>query len=118
MLLVCKGGSYEVNLTDTQIPAIVISVGIGFGLLVATFFVPFFVPWLYRAVIKEDWQLRWYHMYQGPFLLRRCPVSPPPRSYSGPVQDYYKGHATREEVDARRVNLEYRKSHASQLDKD
>jgi solute carrier family 20 (sodium-dependent phosphate transporter) len=114
MLLVWKGGSYEVSLTDTQIPVVVVSVGIAFGLLVATFF----VPWLYRAVIKEDWQMRWYHMYQGPFLLRRGPVPPPPKSYNGPAQDYYKGHATREEVDARRVDLESRESTASQLDKD
>jgi sodium-dependent phosphate transporter len=34
------------------------------------------------------------------------------------VQDYYKGHATREEVDARMVDLESRESHASPLDKD
>lgn len=114
MLLVWKGGSYEVNLTDAQIPVVIVFVGVGFGLLVATFF----VPWLYRAVIKEDWQLRWYHMYQGPLLLRRGPVPPPPRNYSGPVQDYYKGHATREEVDARRADLESRESPASQQDKD
>lgn len=108
MLLVWKGGSYEVNLTDSQIPMVIIFVGIGFGLLVATLF----VPWLYRVVIKEDWQLRWYHMYQGPVLLRRGPVPPPPGGYTGPVQDYYAGHATREDVAAQRSDLESRDSNA------
>jgi phosphate/sulfate permease len=114
MLLVWKGGSYEVNLTDAQIPIVIVLVGVGFGLLVATFF----VPWLYRVVIKQDWQLRWYHMYQGPWLLRRGSVPPPPGSYSGPVQDYYKGHATREELDSQRADLESRDTHASRPEKD
>jgi solute carrier family 20 (sodium-dependent phosphate transporter) len=113
MLLVWKGGSYEVNLTDTQIPIVIIFVGIGFGLLVATFF----VPWLYRVVIKEDWQLRWYHMYQGPLLLRRGPVPPPPGGYTGPVQDYYAGHATKEDLGVQRSDLESRDSNLNLSDK-
>lgn len=113
MLLVWKGGSYEVNLTDSQIPMVIISVGIGFGLLVATFF----VPWLYRVVIKEDWQLRWYHMYQGPLLLRRGPVPPPPGGYTGPVQDYYAGRATKEAIAVQRLDLESRDSNMERSDK-
>ncbi|GAB1321090.1 Na+/Pi symporter [Madurella fahalii] len=109
MLLIWKGGAYEVNLTDAQIPIVIVLVGIGFGLLVATFF----VPWLYRVIVKDDWQVKWYHMYQGPFLLRRSVPPPPPGSYTGPVQDYYRGHATRDEVDARRADLESRESNTS-----
>ena len=106
MLLVWKGGSYEVSLTDAQIPVVVVLVGLGFGVLVAIFF----VPWLYRVIVKEDWQLRFYHIYQGPFLLRRGDVPPAPRGYNGRVRDYYEGHATQNEVDARRADLESRDS--------
>lgn len=98
MLLVWKGGSYEVALTEGQIPVVIILVGLGWGVLVAIFF----VPWLYRTIVKEDWQLRWYDIAKGPLLLRRGDVPPPPRSYRGRVRDYYEGHATREDIEARR----------------
>jgi len=106
MLLVWKGGSYEVNLTDAQIPIVIVLTGIGFGILTAIFF----VPWLYRVIIKEDWQLRFWHIYQGPFLLRRGPVPPSPSDHKGRVRDYYEGHATQEDVDGRRADLESRGS--------
>jgi sodium-dependent phosphate transporter len=114
MLLVWKGGSYEVKLTDGEIPIVIIAAGLGFGSLVAIFF----VPWLYRVVILEDWQLRFYHMYQGPFLLARGDVPPPPSDYAGRVRDYYEGHATQEEVDARRRDLESRDSENPLTEKD
>lgn len=109
MLLVWKGGSYEVNLTDAQIPIVIVLTGLGFGVLTAIFF----VPWLYRVIIKEDWQLRFWHIYQGPFLLRRGPVPPPPSDHKGRVRDYYEGHATQEDVDGRRADLESRGSENS-----
>ncbi|KAK0702372.1 phosphate-repressible phosphate permease [Lasiosphaeris hirsuta] len=101
MLLVWKGGSYEINLTDTEIPIVIVLVGIGFGALVAIFF----VPWLYRVIIKEDWQLRFYEIYKGPFLLRRGEVPPAPANYQSRIRDYYEGHATRQDLDDRRDNL-------------
>lgn len=114
MLLVWKGGSYEVNLAEFQIPLVIVMVGMGFGLFVGTFF----VPWLYRVVVKEDWRLKWYHIFLGPLLLRRGPVPPPPRSYTQPVQDYYQGHSTQDDINARRVDLESRDSNPSQEEKD
>ncbi|KAK0622742.1 phosphate transporter [Immersiella caudata] len=114
MLLLLKGGSFEVNLTDAEIPIVIVAAGLGFGSLVAMFF----VPWLYRVVIVEDWQLRYYHMYKGPFLLARGDVPPPPRGYTGRIRDYYEGHATQEEVDARRRDLESRDSANSMTEKD
>ncbi|KAH6999776.1 phosphate transporter [Ilyonectria destructans] len=99
MLLIWKGGSYKVNLTEAQIPGVIVAAGAAWGLLMAVTL----VPWLYRVVIKEDWQIKWYHILQGPLLLRRGPVPPPPANFQGIVRDFYEGHLTREELDARQA---------------
>ncbi|RBR19860.1 uncharacterized protein FIESC28_05466 [Fusarium coffeatum] len=98
MLLLWKGGSYEVKLTEQQIPGVIVATGAGWGLLMAIFL----VPWMYRVVIKEDWQLKSYHILQGPFLLRRGPVPPPPANFQGVVRNFYEGHLTAEELEERR----------------
>lgn len=99
MLLIWKGGSYKVDLTDAQIPGVIVGTGIGFGLLVGLTL----VPWLYRVIYLEDWQMRWYHIFQGPFLFKRGPVPPAPESFKGPVKNFYEGHLTVEELEARRA---------------
>jgi len=99
MLLIWKGGDYEVKLTDAQIPGVIVAAGAAWGLLMAIFL----VPWVYRVVIKEDWQLRAWHILQGPLLLRRGEVPPPPADFKGVVRNFYEGHLTREELDARRA---------------
>lgn len=93
MLLIWKGGSYEVNLTDQEIPGVIVGTGVGFGVLIALTL----VPWLYRRVIVGDWQLRGYHVFLGPLLLRRGEVPPPPADYKGPVKDFYAGRRTRDD---------------------
>ncbi|KAH7153270.1 phosphate transporter [Dactylonectria macrodidyma] len=108
MLLIWKGGSYEVNLTEAQIPGVIVAAGAGWGLLMAVFL----VPWLYRVVIKEDWQIKGYHVFLGPLLLRRGPVPPPPTNFQGTVRDFYEGHLTREELDARQAR------HAATINED
>ncbi|SPO03516.1 probable Phosphate-repressible phosphate permease [Cephalotrichum gorgonifer] len=99
MLLIWKGGNYKVNLTDAQIPGVIVGVGVGFGLLVAATL----VPWLYRTIVCADWELRWYHIFMGPLLLRRGEVPPPPADYTGPVRNFYAGRLTREELTAQRA---------------
>ncbi|KAM6538364.1 Na+/Pi symporter [Fusarium falciforme] len=99
MLLIWKGGSYEVNLTEAQIPGVIVAAGAGWGLLMALTL----VPWLYRVVIKEDWQLKAYHIFLGPLLLRRGPVPPASENFQGVVRNFYEGHLTREELEARRA---------------
>ncbi|KAM0417045.1 hypothetical protein ACHAPT_012951 [Fusarium lateritium] len=108
MLLIWKGGSYKVNLTDAQIPGVIVAAGAAWGLLMALTL----VPWLYRVIIKEDWQLKAYHIFLGPLLLRRGPVPPPPEDFQGVVRNFYEGHLTREELDARRAQ------HASEINED
>ncbi|RWA03717.1 hypothetical protein EKO27_g11388 [Xylaria grammica] len=99
MLLIWKGGSYEVNLTEGGIAGAIIGTGFAWALLVAIFF----MPWLWRVVVQEDWQLRWWHIYMGPLLLRRAEPTAPPADYESPIRDFYEGHLTREELDARRA---------------
>lgn len=99
MLLLWKGGNYTINLTNAEIAGTIVGVGAGWGLLVAFFL----MPWLYRVVILDDWQLRWWHIPLGPLLLRRGEVPPRPEGYEGGIQDYYEGHLTMEELEARRA---------------
>jgi len=99
MLLLWKGGNYTVNLTNSQIPGVIVGVGIGWALLVATFL----MPWLYRVVLCDDWQLRWWHIPKGPLLLRRGEIPPPPEGWDGAVQDFYAGHLTMEQLAAKRA---------------
>jgi phosphate/sulfate permease len=101
VLIVWKGGSSRITLTDSEATGVIIGVGAAVALLVAVFF----LPWLYRRLIKEDWQLKWYHLFMGPLVLRRGEVPPAPEGYKT-VQDYYKGHKTLEELERERANIE------------
>ncbi|ROV99760.1 hypothetical protein VSDG_03035 [Cytospora chrysosperma] len=101
MLLLWKGGDYEVNLTEAQIPGVIIGAGALFGILMGVFL----CPWLYRVVVKEDWQMKPWHIFLGPLLLRRGEVPPPPADFKGLVRNFYEGHLTREELDARRARV-------------
>ncbi|KAH7305773.1 putative sodium/phosphate symporter [Stachybotrys elegans] len=47
------------------------SVVAGTGAGVCLLSIIFFVPYLYCLIIRKDQSLRWYHMIQGPALLRR-----------------------------------------------
>jgi len=89
MLLASKGGETTKGLNDQQLVAVVLGVGAAIGILVAVFF----VPWLYRTVVKQDWQLRWYDIAKGPLLLKRGEVPPVPSGYRGRVRNYYAGQS-------------------------
>lgn len=99
MLLIWKGASTRINLTDAELAGCIVGVAVGWALIIATFL----MPWLYRVVIKEDWQLRWWHIPLGPLLLRRGEVPDPPEGAEDPIRDFYEGHLTKEELDARRA---------------
>ena len=47
----------------------------------------------------EDWTMRWYHIFLGPALCFRGPVPPIPVGVKTQiVQDYYRGHVTKDDV--------------------
>lgn len=97
MLIVWKGGSARIDVTDSETIGIIFGVGGAVALLVALFF----CPWLYRVLLKDDWELRYYHILMGPFLLQRPEPTPPPEGYQG-IKDYYRGHKTMDELKASR----------------
>ncbi|KAL2129694.1 hypothetical protein VTI74DRAFT_7437 [Chaetomium olivicolor] len=99
MLLLWKGGGYEIRLTDPEVAGTIVGVGAGFALLVAVTL----MPWLYRVVICDDWQLRWWHIPLGLLLLRRGEVPPPPEDAAPVVKDYYEGRLTKEQLAARKA---------------
>ncbi|KAL2260378.1 hypothetical protein VTK26DRAFT_5619 [Humicola hyalothermophila] len=98
MLLLWKGGGYKVTLTDPQIVGTIFGVGAAFALLVSLTL----MPWIYRVVICDDWQLRWWHIPLGLLLLRRGEVPPPPEDVVV-VQDFYEGRMTKEELEAQKA---------------
>ncbi|KAK3312837.1 phosphate-repressible phosphate permease [Apodospora peruviana] len=98
MLLLWKGGSYTITLTDPEVAGTIVGAGAAWAILITIFL----MPWLYRVVIKEDWSLRWWHIALGPLLLRRPEPGPPPHEGAG-IKDYYAGHLTKEELAAKRA---------------
>ncbi|KAL3443597.1 phosphate transporter [Aspergillus insuetus] len=97
MLIVWKGGSSRIDLEGAEIAGTVVGTGAGVALISAIFL----CPWLYRRVIKSDWQLKPWDLIYGPLLLRRGDVPPRP-AHVKTVRDYYRGHKTMEELQAER----------------
>ncbi|THV55954.1 hypothetical protein BGAL_0001g00150 [Botrytis galanthina] len=103
MLIVWKGAASASAAVKTWGPGeyvgVIFGTAIGCALLSAIFLLPF----LYRKLVLNDWQLYWWHIPQGPLLLRRGEV-PPNISGREIIQNYYKGHKTRAELDAEGSN--------------
>ncbi|KAF2827022.1 phosphate transporter [Ophiobolus disseminans] len=98
LLIVWKGGSAKIKLTDAQ------SVGVAFGVggVVAIIVATFFIPFLHRKIIKDDWELKNWEVIKGPLLLRRPEPKPRPEGLPG-IRDFYAGHLTAEELEAKRA---------------
>lgn len=74
--------------------------GVAFGVMFLCSI--FFLPYLHRRIQQEDWTIKWYHVFWGPLLLRRGPVPERPADVQI-IQDYYRGHKTREELEASHI---------------
>ncbi|KAF1986501.1 putative phosphate-repressible Na+/phosphate cotransporter Pho89 [Aulographum hederae CBS 113979] len=99
MLIVWKGASSKVTLNNAEIAGVIVGVGAAVALLV----VVFFLPYLWRKLIKDDWSLRWYQIPMGPLLLRRPEPEPRPEGHDDGIKNYYEGHATAAEMEARQA---------------
>lgn len=86
MLIVWKGAQTIRPLSTGEILGCIFGVGAGVAGLSAFFL----LPYLYRVLIKEDWQLTWPYVFMGPLLLRRGEVPPKPEGQGDIVQDYYQ----------------------------
>ncbi|KAL2796967.1 phosphate transporter [Aspergillus keveii] len=101
MLIVWKGIQLDVELSGWQIAVAVVTVATGVTLLE----ILFLLPYLWRRVMNEDWQLKWYDIWRGPYLLNRpLPSPPPPGRTSLNIKDYYRGHLTQEELKCLRAS--------------
>ncbi|KAL5341987.1 phosphate transporter [Aspergillus crustosus] len=98
MLIVWKGGSSRIKLNGGEIAGTVLGTGAVMALLTGFFL----VPWLYRRVIIDDWQIRPWHLLQGPLVLRRGEVPPRPEG-TETIRNYYSGHKTMEQLQAERA---------------
>lgn len=101
LLIVWKGGSAKISLTDYQSVGVAFGVGGGVALIVAAFF----IPYLHRKIIKDDWELKGWEVVKGPLLLRRPePRQRPEGVTTGQIPDFYEGHLTAEQLEAKRAN--------------
>lgn len=103
MLIVWKGApSLNLDKWNTaQICGTIFGVSAAVMLLVITFF----LPWLHRKLVMDDWTIEWRHLPLGPMLLKRGPVPPPPEGINVQVvQDYYRGHATLADLEAAKMH--------------
>ncbi|OAL04221.1 phosphate-repressible phosphate permease-like protein [Phaeosphaeriaceae sp. SRC1lsM3a] len=98
LLIVWKGGSAKIKLTDPQAVGVSFGVGAGVAIIVATFFIPF----LHRKIIVEDWELKTWEVIKGPLLLRRPAPGPRPEGIPG-IRNFYEGHLTADQLEAKRA---------------
>ncbi|KAH0610629.1 uncharacterized protein H6S33_012156 [Morchella sextelata] len=101
MLIVWKGAA-SLDLDGWNTAQIVGTIlGVSFGVMAVC--VVFFLPYLHRLLVLEDWTLKGWEIIYGPLLLRRGPVPDRPTGHVEVVKDYYAGHATRDELEARKL---------------
>ena len=85
----------QVDMTRLEIVILVLSHASAITLL-QLFFV---MPYMWQRVMREDWQLKWWMAFRGPWILRRArPPPPPPGSRKVSVRDFYDEHLTPEEL--------------------
>jgi len=95
MLIVWKGAA-SLDLDDWgTAPTVGTIFGVAGG--VALLSCIFILPYLHVKLVREDWKLRQLDILKGPFLLRRPNAGPIPAGHEL-VIDYYRGHATKEEL--------------------
>lgn len=94
MLVVWKG-VHTAELSDLTVLIIILATASSFTAL-HSFFV---LPYLWVRIIREDWTLKWYHLFCGPILFKRPQPPPTPIGFFKPaIKDFYRGHLTAEEL--------------------
>lgn len=75
-------------------------IGVAFGVMLLC--IIFFLLYLDRRIQQEDWTIKWYHIFWGPLLLRRGEIPERPAQVEI-IQNYYRGHKTRAELESSHV---------------
>jgi phosphate/sulfate permease len=104
VLIVWKGAASASSAVKKWGPGEYVGVILGVSFGVALLSIVFLLPYLHRKLIMDDWEVRWYHVFLGPLLLRRGEVPPNPDGREV-VQNYYRGHKTKEEIEANGSSL-------------
>ncbi|KAH8816133.1 phosphate-repressible phosphate permease-like protein [Xylogone sp. PMI_703] len=99
MLIVWKGAASASSTVAKWGAGEYVGVILGTAFGCALVAIIFLLPYLYRKLILDDWQIRWWHIPLGPLVLRRGEV-PPNEEGRVVVRNYYHGHKTREELEA------------------
>jgi solute carrier family 20 (sodium-dependent phosphate transporter) len=103
VLLIWKGASSKTGkLSNGRVGGAIVGTGVGVALLS----IIFFLPYLYRKVVHEDWTLKWWHIFIGPLLLKRGPVPERPADQDIGIINYYEGHLTSEKLKSKRARGE------------
>ncbi|KAK7202867.1 phosphate-repressible phosphate permease [Myxozyma melibiosi] len=89
-LVIVWKGAPSLNLDELS-PGGIAGAVLGTVGVVVLLYVCFFLPYMRRRLIKDDWTMRWYHVFIGPTLWKRGPVPPAPPGVSA-VPDFYSGH--------------------------
>ncbi|CAI4211639.1 unnamed protein product [Parascedosporium putredinis] len=95
MLVAWKGVQVAEEPSATLMIALVFSVAGAAALGVSLFL----LPYLWRRIMCEDWPLKWYMAWKGPFLLSRPAPPPTPPASKVIITNYYQGHLTPEELE-------------------
>ncbi|KAK9469726.1 phosphate transporter [Lipomyces arxii] len=90
-LVIVWKGAPALNLSNKS-PATIAAIVMTVVAITLVFYLIFFLPYVRRRLIKEDWTLKYYHILIGPSLWFRGPVPPAPAGVVSPVMDYYAGH--------------------------
>src|SRR5271156_1885053 len=104
VLIVWKGAASASAAVKKWGPREYVGVILGVAFGVALLSIIFLLPYLHRKLILEDWEIRWYHIIQGPLLLRRGEVPPNPGNREI-IQNYYHDHKTKEELEANGTSI-------------
>lgn len=100
-MLVAWKGLHVFELSTARVLIAVFASATGGALLQ----IVFVMPYLWVRGVRDDWRLKWYHVFQGPWLLTRDMPPPAPQGLSRPqMRNFYEGFLSREEFQCLRAS--------------
>jgi solute carrier family 20 (sodium-dependent phosphate transporter) len=107
VLIVWKGSASAADAVKKWGPGEYVGVIFGCAVGVALVAAWLLIPYLHRVLVLGDWQIKPWDMLKGPLNFKRGEVPPMPPGHGRLIQDYYRGHKTRAELDAEGRTIEH-----------